>query len=71
MFYYARVRPRHYLRSPVSRTRRVIIAIVVIFCLYAIYAEPAGSGKVVQATTDTLTTLIQSLFKFFDALLRR
>jgi len=55
----------------VTRTRQVLLAIVVIFILYAIYTSPSKSADAVHAIWNVLTAAVNAIFRFFDRLLNR
>jgi len=54
----------------VTRSRRIILVIVLIFAIYAVVVSPNQSAGVVRDAFDTLADGIQAIFRFFDALLR-
>lgn len=54
-----------------TRTRQIILVLVLIFVAYAIYNSPNQSADAVHSAWDVLTTAVRAVFKFFDALLRR
>jgi hypothetical protein len=53
----------------VTRTRQVILAIVVIFILYAIYTNPAASANAARAIWNVIVSAFQSIFSFFNHLI--
>lgn len=53
-----------------TRTRRVIFAIVVAFLIYSVVMAPATSADYVRSLIVFLSDAIQSIFAFFDAILR-
>ncbi len=54
-----------------TRTRQVLLVIVVIFILYAIYTSPSKSADAVHAIWNVLTAAVNAIFRFFDRLLNR
>lgn len=54
-----------------TRTRQVLLAIVVIFILYAIYTSPGKSADAVHAIWNVLATAVSAIFRFFDDLINR
>ena len=54
-----------------TRTRQIILVIVLIFVAYAVYTSPNQSADVVRPAWDVLLTAVKAIFRFFDALLRR
>jgi hypothetical protein len=55
----------------VTRTRQIILFLVVIFVIYAIYTSPNRSADAVHAAWNVLTNAVSAIFRFFDALLTR
>jgi hypothetical protein len=55
----------------VTRTRRIVLMILLIFAIYAIIVSPRQSADVVSMAFDQLAAAVQAIFRFFDALLRR
>ncbi len=54
-----------------TRSRRIILAIVLTFVIYAIVVSPNESANIVRDAFDTVADGVQAIFRFFDALLRR
>lgn len=54
-----------------TRTRQVLLAIVVIFILYAIYTSPTKSADAVRAIWNVVTTAVDAIFRFFNSLINR
>ncbi len=54
-----------------TRSRQIILFLVLIFVIYAIYNSPSKSADAVHAAWDVLTTAVRAVFRFFDALLSR
>ena len=54
-----------------TRTRQIVMILVLIFVAYAIYTSPGKSADAVHAAWNVLTNAISAIFRFFDALLRR
>jgi hypothetical protein len=55
----------------VTRTRQIILFIVLLFVIYAIYTSPSKSADAVHAAWNVLTTAVSHVFTFFNALLSR
>lgn len=55
----------------VTRSRRIIVFLLVIFAIYAIVVSPNQSADLVRNAFETMAEGIQAIFRFFDALLRR
>lgn len=53
-----------------KRTRRVILIIVVIFIVYAIYTSPARSAEAVHSIWNMIVSAANSIFRFFDQLIK-
>jgi hypothetical protein len=58
------------LGGTVTRTRQVILAIVVIFILYAIITNPTASANVAREIWNLIVTALRSIFSFFNHLIR-
>jgi hypothetical protein len=56
--------------GPVTRTRQIIILILVIFAVYAIINSPNQSADVVQSAWHRLGDAVGGIRDFFNALLR-
>jgi hypothetical protein len=54
----------------VTRTRQVILVIVLIFVAYAIYTSPSRSADAVRAIWNVATNAIDAIFRFFDDLIK-
>ena len=52
-----------------TRARQVILAIIVIFILYAIYTNPAASANAARAIWNVIVSAINSIFSFFRHLI--
>ena len=52
-----------------TRTRQIILFLVLIFVIYAIYTSPGKSADAVQAAWNVVTTAVRAIFRYFDALL--
>jgi len=52
-----------------TRTRQVILVIVLIFIAYAIYTSPARSADAVQAIWNVIVNAMNAIFTFFDNLI--
>jgi hypothetical protein len=57
------------LGGTVTRTRQVILAIIVIFILYAIYTNPARSADAARAIWNVIVSAFNSIFSFFSHLI--
>jgi hypothetical protein len=55
----------------VTRTRQIILILVLIFVAYAVYTSPNRSADAVHAAWQVLTNAVSAIFRFFDALLSR
>jgi hypothetical protein len=53
-----------------TRTRRIILFIVIIFVLYAVITTPAQAAGYVQDAFFFLAEAVEGIFDFFSALLR-
>jgi di/tricarboxylate transporter len=53
-----------------TRTRRIIIFIVLAFVLYSIVTSPDKSAGMVQQAFTWLADAVDNIFQFFGALLR-
>jgi hypothetical protein len=53
----------------VTRTRQVILIIVLLFVAYAVYNSPAKSADAVHALWNVLVNAVNALFRFFDELI--
>ena len=53
----------------VTRTRQVLLAIVVLFVLYAIYTNPSKSADAVHAIWAVIVSAFNALFRFFNDLI--
>ena len=54
-----------------TRTRQIVLFLVLIFVIYAIYTSPGTSADAVRAVWNVLTNAVSAIFRFFDALLQR
>jgi cell shape-determining protein MreC len=52
-----------------TRTRRIILLIVLAFVIYAVVTSPNQAAGYVQTVFQWLASAIQSIFQFFNALL--
>jgi di/tricarboxylate transporter len=52
-----------------TRTRRIILLIVLAFVIYAVVTDPTQAAGVVQTAFGWIANAIQSVFRFFNALL--
>jgi hypothetical protein len=55
----------------VTRTRQIILILVLIFVAYAVYTSPTRSADAVHAAWNVITTAVAHVFDFFNALLTR
>ncbi len=54
-----------------TRNRRIILGIVLIFAIYAVIVDPNQSADAVRGVFGMLAEGIQGIFRFFDALVQR
>ncbi len=54
-----------------SRNRRILLAIAVIFAVYAVVSSPNESADTVHGAFGMVGEGISGIFRFFDALLSR
>ncbi len=54
-----------------TRTRRIVLGLVLVFVIYAVVVSPTKSADLVGSIVDMVTNAVEALFRFFDALLRR
>ena len=52
-----------------SKTRKVLMAIVVIFCVYAVVKYPVQSASTVSDAVQTVMNGLQAVGKFFNSLI--
>jgi hypothetical protein len=52
-----------------TRTRRIILGLVLIFIIYAVVASPDQSADTARDMTDAVSDGVRAIFRFFDALL--
>jgi len=55
----------------VSRGKRILWIIVLVFVLYAIYNSPTQAASIAKSLGHIITVAVDSLFKFFKALLSK
>jgi hypothetical protein len=55
----------------VTRTRRALVVILVIFLIYAVLNDPSQSASFTGGAWDHLKSWLDSIFTFFDDLLAR
>jgi hypothetical protein len=53
----------------VTRTRQVILIIVLLFVAYAVYTSPAKSADAVHAAWNVVVNAVNAIFAFFNALI--
>ena len=53
-----------------TRTRRIILFIILAFVLYSVVTSPAQSATYVQTAFLWLAGAVRSIFAFFSALLK-
>ena len=51
------------------RVRRVLLGILIIFAIYAIFADPQKSAEIVGNAWDNIKLGIGKIFEFFNALM--
>jgi hypothetical protein len=52
-----------------TRTRRIILLIVLAFVIYTVVTDPTQAGRYVQTAFIWLAGAIRSIFQFFNTLL--
>ncbi len=55
----------------VSRSKRILWIIVLVFVIYAIYNSPTQAASIAKSLGHIITVAVDSLFKFFKALLSK
>jgi len=55
----------------VSRGKKVLWWIVLIFAIYVVYTSPHQAADIVKAVWHLIVVAVGSLFKFFHALLAK
>jgi hypothetical protein len=55
----------------VSRTRRIIVLILVVFAIYAVLVNPNQAAAVVGNAWDAVVSGLQSVGQFFDAIMKQ
>ena len=53
-----------------TRTRRVVVIVLLVFAAYAIINSPVQSAQVVNSAFDQIMDGIRAIGRFFDVLLR-
>lgn len=53
----------------VTRTRQVILIIIILFIAYAIYTNPARSAEAARAIWNVIVSAFNSLLSFFSHLI--
>ncbi len=53
-----------------TRTRQILLVVVLLFVAYAVYTSPGKSADAVHAVWNVLTNAVNAIFRFFDALIR-
>ena len=53
-----------------TRTRQVILVIVLAFIIYAIYTNPARSADAVHAIWAVIVNAFNAVIRFFNALIK-
>jgi len=51
-----------------TRTRRIILLIVLAFVIYAVVTSPAQAADFVKTVFEWLASAVRSVFDFFNAL---
>jgi hypothetical protein len=54
-----------------TRTRRIILVLLLIFAVYSVIVNPNQSAAFVKSAFVAASGAVQSIFQFFDALVRR
>ena len=52
-----------------TRTRQVILIVLLLFAAYAIYTSPAASADAVRAVWNVIVSAVEAIFRFFDELI--
>lgn len=66
-----RVLGRERGRWLVGRVRRVLLYLVLAFCVYAVFKSPDQAAAIVRAGWDGIVAGLSAIASFFDALLNR
>ncbi len=53
-----------------TRTRQILLVILLLFVAYAVYTSPGKSADAVHAVWNVVTNAVEAIFRFFDALIR-
>jgi len=53
----------------VTRTRQIILILVLLFVAYAVYTSPSKSADAVHVIWNVLVNAVNALFRFFNALI--
>jgi len=53
----------------VTRTRQIILILLLLFAAYAVYTSPGKSADAVHAAWNVLVNAVNAIFRFFDALI--
>jgi hypothetical protein len=53
-----------------TRTRRIIVVIVLAFLIYAVYTDPTQAAGYVRDVFVLLANSVKRVFQFFNALLQ-
>jgi hypothetical protein len=56
-------------QEPMTRTRQVILVIILIFIAYAIYTSPGRASYAVESTWSTIVGAWDTVFAWFDSML--
>jgi len=55
----------------VGRVRRILIYLLLAFCVYAVFKSPDQAANIVRTGWDGIVSGMTAIGRFFDALLRR
>jgi multisubunit Na+/H+ antiporter MnhE subunit len=52
------------------RVRKLLIGLVVAFCLFYLFSQPAGAAEAVRGAADAVGVAFESIIEFITALFR-
>jgi hypothetical protein len=55
----------------VTRTRQIVLILVLLFVAYAVYTSPAKSADAVHAAWNVIVNAVNAIFAFFHELITR
>ena len=53
-----------------TRTRRIILIIILAFIIYAVYTDPNLAASYVKDAFEIIAQAVRAVFQFFSSLLR-